>query len=207
MYIAKEICSTNCNTNPTSNFIYDFDRSDQKRVACLCSKCYSITGHLNYAYTNMYTLSSDDLSDSVMLSRIIPNIPFLDSFPALCKTCGNVEEHFTVDAGMEKIIQLLNRSGIKTMFSCEGHSVLDSEPYIAFEKDVSKYFDMSNKLLKYWVLEKYDSKSLCKSSLRLTIDASIEYIYSDKYLNDLHKYITKYIAIKNKKERKVKKKC
>ena len=62
---------------------------------------------------------------------------------------------------MGLLISLLNKNGIKTYMSCEGHDItddgLDTVPYIRFKdiKDKDK-FDMKDIRLRYWKIREND---------------------------------------------------
>ena len=172
---------------------------ESKKEAVMCSECFTVIGITDRSYGAIAnvksSIKSPELNEEInrCIDRtVFSNRDFWD-FNHYCKCCGKNTDFFFIDKNMIEPIQKLNVLGIKTIFSCEGHSINDIA-YIAFSnKEDVQYFDMKNELLKYWRL---DGKKCGTNSFALylnlkntTIDDNID----NKHVTDLVKYIDEFI--------------
>lgn len=150
-----------------------------------------------------FIVHNDDIDNTMEHILINSNPGFAEKFRIYCPRCEKVTVHNVIDYNISSIINTLNKMGISTTFSCEGHFDKGefSSPYITFANELDrKYFDMSNTLLKYWTMD--ISKIQAGAwSLRLRCDqVSIDYFASGSHLDDLYSYITNVVAVKVKKK-------
>lgn len=172
---------------------------ESKKEAVMCSECFTVIGITDRSYGAIAnvksSIKSPELNEEInrCIDRsIFSNRDFWD-FNHYCKCCGKNTDFFFIDKNMIEPIQKLNVLGIKTAFSCEGHSVGDIA-YIAFpNRSDIKYFDMQNELLKSWrIIEPSTNKNTFGIYLNLetvTIDENID----NKHITDLVKYIDEFI--------------
>lgn len=180
---------------------------DSQLLSAYCSECHNKLGDIEEKIIYSASIKSTNIPTEV-LDDIMPQVQGLYQFKAKCKKCGKETMHYVVDYNMGPVLQMLNRLGIRTLFSCESHGFYMSEgvsmPYIAFPTDVKEYFDMDNKLLQYFELD-YPADSgytdwefvVC---LRVSDSAPVIYITSKEYLKDLKKYIKNFLIPKMNKE-------
>lgn len=90
--------------------------------ALICSNCFHLLKHRAKIYVpkkNFSKYTTKDIKD--------PDYRFSDvyiDFVAICPECGSKSVFFNVDSNMGEIISYLNRHGITTEYSCQGHSHL-----------------------------------------------------------------------------------
>lgn len=172
---------------------------ESKKEAVMCSECFTVIGITDRSYGAIAnvksSIKSPELNEEInrCIDRSIFSNRVFWNFNHYCKCCGKNTDFFFIDKNMIEPIQKLNVLGIKTAFSCEGHSVNDIT-YIAFpNKSDIKYFDMQNELLKSWrIIEPSTNKNTFGIYLNLetvTIDENI----NNKHITDLVKYIDEFI--------------
>ena len=178
------------------NFVHAINFNDRRALSCHCSKCNNMLGVVRYAMFYHTRMISDDIPVEI-LENIVPKIPCVDEFVTKCNKCGMNTVHYTLDYNISEIIQRLNEVGLETVFSCEGHDYSSygfDSPYVAFKDDVSHCFNMDNPLLKYWKLEVGKPDAGYKCLLRVSMDASMNYIVTNKFAEDLLEYINTFLS-------------
>lgn len=90
--------------------------------ALICSECFHLLKHRAKIYVpkkNFSKYTTKDIKDH--------DYRFSDAyidFVAICPECGSKSVFFNVDSNMGEIISFLNKHGITTEYSCQGHSHL-----------------------------------------------------------------------------------
>lgn len=172
-------------------------------VACMCSKCFNVIGIVRRTFTAFAEIKHD--IESIDLAKEINHcidinvynwMPFKD-FQHHCNYCNENTEFFFIDKNLIETIQKLNRIGIKTNFSCEGHTICDIA-YISFVNGSDiQYFDAENPLLKSWDIREIEPFMRPKSfGLYVSKEnINIKDIVDNKHITDLNEYIDKFIKI------------
>lgn len=179
-----------------NNIIYTNEKIINKSISLICSNCYTIVGSYRIDFNYNCMIRADKFLDKYLggdLYWLNQNFNTNLGLTMKCPVCGKKSYCFPVDENMATIIQELNLKGIRTTDSCESHILNNDEfdyPYIAFNNiDDKKYFDMKNSLLKFWKIEDFANGF----GIYLSDNATIEYIFSNKYIEDLELYIKEYI--------------
>lgn len=185
-----------------NNFSVDIVEVSERRGSCYCSRCFHHLGDITYKISYAASVESKNIRKKT-LDNILPVIPSIGAyaFPAKCPKCKEETPHVVVDAGIGDLIQKLNLLGLKTLYSCEMHNLMDDGtflPYIAFRDNVSEHFDMNHPLLKDWTMETYKKKShiVPKSILRVSKDAPIRHVTDDIAIDNLKEYVNTVLSEK-----------
>jgi hypothetical protein len=194
--LGEKIFESNYGKNDEGHFSSIFSNTTQRTLSCYCKKCNSHLGNFTFTENSFVKMQSENI-DKHILEDIIKASTTIgtNSFKAYCSQCGKTQTHYMVDVGMGSLIQNLNKLGLKTRFSCESHEINRSSgvylPYIAFKENVSEYFDMSNPLLRMWIMEVYENGEVykAKSILRVSPHVTIEDLMNDTCIDELEKYV------------------
>lgn len=179
------------------SFVHIINSNDTRALSCHCSKCGNTLGVVRYAMFYHIRMISDTIPTET-LEKIVPVTPDVGDFITRCDKCGMDTVHYVLDYNLAEVIQKLNEIGLETIFSCEGHTYSSygfDSPYIAFKDDISHCFNMDSPLLKYWDLEMpEDELAAYGCILRVSIDASMRYITTNKFAEDLLEYINTFLS-------------
>lgn len=123
-----------------------------------------------------------------------------------CDECGEEIVEATLDINIAEIVQMFNKKGYSTVFSCGSHLSEDSEDnhiYIAFRSDVRDifYINFVNLLLNNIPDELKSYMSKIKLNLLCNNNISISYYAEDKDDVDNALAVFKYIASEIKRYR------
>jgi hypothetical protein len=181
----------------SEKFAQAFSHNDNRFASCYCENCFHKLGDIEFKQTYFVKIVSKNIPTS-KLDQMMPNVPRLEEFMTECPKCSpdRPTNHVILDYNIGKVIQLLNRLNLRTMFCCEGHITNTGfeQPYILFYDNVSRYFDMDNELLKWWRIENFITETpATRSRLCITFDAPMSYVVNGSHIDDLYKYIKKYI--------------
>lgn len=165
------------------------------RCAVLCSKCHNIIGEIEYDAELKVSITHDEGISSNFLYDITPSpsMNYYDLFE-VCRHCNDMEHVYVVDNGLKSIISILNKSGYRTLNSCEGHfqgGDAMTMPYIQFKDNPDKLFDFNDELLKYWYCAEEHVSALNSTMycLRLKEDCPVDVMFHQDYLEDLAQYL------------------
>lgn len=120
--ISISISKTHCDTNSAYTYLMDFlidlanaviSKQSHRTVSVLCSECYE-------EIASGITVANNIISDLKDTEFVLSDFDVVSTEP--CQTC-RWDEVIVVDTGMVRIVQILNRGDIETLFCCEGHSV------------------------------------------------------------------------------------
>lgn len=188
--------------NHITDYVY------KQYIAWICSECFNKLGEMELSCNYSINCHSQDIPLD-KCNDLIPKSPIHDTGYTTCPICGKKTEHFFIDYNIADIIIKLNKNGFKTLYSCEAHNMLNCSidlPYILFADNYSNYFDMNNKLLKYFSMEideyQRDNEIIQVCCLRVNPDeCSFKYMMNNMWVDDLTEYIDKYL-IKDKGDKR-----
>lgn len=162
---------------------------------------YRLSDECNKADKAKCTANKDAINMYMEDMIINSNPGFAEKIKVYCPKCEKATNHNIIDYNISSIISILNKFGICTTFSCEGHFDKGefSSPYISFsQKSDTKYFDMNHALLKYWYID-FGKIQAGEWTLRLKCNqTSIDYFASGNHIDDLYKYIDTVLPEKMK---------
>lgn len=121
--------------------------SENKSIALMCPKCFSIVGACKQKLEVEFTRKSEPVklySHKVEIK--------VDGWCDECKEY--IEEFITIDGNIAPTISLLNQKGYKTLFCCEGHEETSESAYIYFRN--IKYLKYILFIPKGWKIDVYD---------------------------------------------------
>ena len=132
LYVSYTEDSTYYKTEDGTNFSVDHKKG---RAALFCHGC----GRMNYF--KIYS-KSKIITDNYVCWE-------MPTYVMDCKFCGRrIRSDNIIDGGIAEAIEILNKKGYKTSYSCEGHYDekygVSSLPYILFDPsmgDITKNFD------------------------------------------------------------------